>query len=181
MRSRYKFLEKDGIYFVTSTILEWIPVFISESYFKIIIDSLEFCREKKKMKLHVYVIIENHVHLIVSGENLNDTLKSFKMFTAKEIILQLEKDKKDWLLRQLEFFKLRSKKNSIHQIWQEGLHPELVNSEEIFIQKAEYLHENPVRRGFVTKPENWKYSSAGYYITGEKGVIGIDDPFEDNL
>ncbi|MBL7149447.1 MAG: transposase [Candidatus Cloacimonetes bacterium] len=181
MRSRYKFIEEDGIYFVTSTITEWIPVFVSESYFQIIIDSLEFCREKKKMKLHAYVIMENHVHLIVSGENLSDTLKSFKMFTATEIIKQLKFAKKEWLLHQFEFYKKRTKKESIYQVWQEGLHPQLVNEEDIFIQKVEYIHENPVRRGYVIQPEYWKYSSAGYYITGEKGVMGIDDPFENNL
>ncbi|MBC8385248.1 MAG: transposase [Candidatus Cloacimonetes bacterium] len=179
MRSRYKFLESDGIYFVTSTILEWIPIFTSESYFEIIINSLKYCREQKKMRLHAYVILDNHLHLIVSGDKLKDTLKSFKMFTAKGILEQLEIDKKEWLLHQLEFYKLRFKIRSIHQVWQEGLHPEIVNDEELFIQKTEYIHNNPVKRGYVTHPEHWKYSSAGYYILQEKGVIEIDDPWKE--
>ncbi len=179
MRSRYKFVEEDGIYFLTSTILEWFPVFTSESYFQIIINSLKFCLENKQLKLHAYVIMDNHIHLIVSGNTLSETLKSFKMFTAKEIIQQLKTDRKTWMLNQFEYFKQKTKMNSIHQIWQEGLHPQLVNSEDIFIQKANYLHENPVRRGYVLQPENWKYSSAGYYISSEVGKIEIDDPFEE--
>ena len=179
MRSRYKFVEKDGIYFLTSTILEWLPVFTSESYFQIIINSLKFCLEKKQLKLHAYVIMDNHIHLIVSGNTLSETLKSFKMFTAKEIIQQLKTDRKIWLLHQFEYFKQKTKRNSTHQIWQEGLHPQLVNSEDIFVQKANYLHENPVRRGYVLQPENWKYSSAGYYISNEVGEIEIDDLWAD--
>ena len=101
------------------------------------------------------------------------------MFTAKGILKQLEIDKKEWLLHQLEFYKLRYKQRSIHQVWQEGLHPELVNEEGIFLQKAEYIHNNPVKRGYVSQPGYWKYSSAGYYILNEKGEIEIDDPWED--
>ncbi len=145
MRSRYKFIDNDGLYFVTSTIIQWIPIFSSEPYFEIVINSLKFCREQKKMKLHAFVILDNHLHLIVSGDHLKETLKSFKMFTAKEILNKFKTDNSEWLLHQLEFHKLRYKTRSTHQVWQEGLHPELVNEERIFIQKAEYIHHNPVR------------------------------------
>ena len=45
----------------------------------------------------------------------------------------------------------------------------------MLMQKIEYIHMNPVRRGYVERPEFWKYSSANYFITGENGVIEIDE------
>lgn len=86
MRSRYKVIEEKCIYFITSTIAEWIPVFTSEPYFKIIIESLRFCQKNKALKIFVYVIMDNHFHLIVSGEKLSDIISSLKKHTAKKII-----------------------------------------------------------------------------------------------
>ncbi|MDO9577437.1 MAG: hypothetical protein Q7J16_06090 [Candidatus Cloacimonadales bacterium] len=179
MRSRYKIIEEDQIYFITSTIVEWIPVFASEKYFQILVDSIKFCQENKNLKIHAYVFLDNHIHLIASGDDLANTIKSFKMFTAKEILNLLEKDQKHWLLNQLQCYKKKYKISSEHQFWQEGYHPQMIDSESMFIQKAEYMHNNPVRRGLVDEPEFWKYSSAGYYINHETGVISIDDLFED--
>ena len=179
MRSRYKVVEENQIYFITATVVEWIPVFTSEKYFQVLLDSLKFCQKSKALKIHAYVFIPNHIHLIVSGENLTNTIKSFKMFTSKEIIKLLEIAEKGWLINQLHFYKKKYKLNSDHQFWQEGSHSQLINSEKIFIQKAEYMHNNPVRKDYVEKPEFWKYSSANYYINHEKGSLEIDDLFED--
>ncbi len=86
MRSRYKIINEGQLYFITSTIIQWIPVFISEKYFDIIIDSLKFCRKEKGLKIYAYVLIDNHIHLMVSGEKLELIIQSFKRHTAKEIL-----------------------------------------------------------------------------------------------
>ena len=51
MRSRYKVAEQDGLYFITSTIVEWIPVFTNKPYFDLMIQSLGFCRQHKGLQL----------------------------------------------------------------------------------------------------------------------------------
>jgi putative transposase len=174
MRSRYKIIDEGQVYFITSTIIQWIPLFISEKYFEIIIESLKFCRKEKGLKIYAYVILENHFHLIVSGDKLETIIQSFKRHTAKKILENIRNDNKDWLLNQLSFYKLKHKKNSEHQLWQEGYHPELILTDEIFTQKVNYIHFNPVRRGYVSDPSHWKYSSAEIIMNGGKGVLEID-------
>jgi len=174
MRSKYKILNKQGLYFVTSTIVEWIPVFTSEKYFNILTDAVEFSQANKELKVFAYVVMDNHFHMILQHENLTNVMKSIKSFTAKQIIEQLHADRKNWLLNQLHYYKLKYKIESDYQVWQESYHPKQILTDNIFQQKIEYIHLNPVKRGYVNKPEDWKYSSASYFITGEEGVIRLN-------
>jgi len=173
MRSTYKIYDKEGVYFVTSTTVEWIPIFTRKKYFEIIIQSLTFCRKNKGLRIYAFIIMDNHIHMIVSGQNLSQTMKEFKSFTATEIIKVSRQDNRQWLLNQLEFYKKKHKNNSTHQVWQEGFHPKQMTSDEMLSQKVDYIHYNPVEAGFVKKAEDWIYSSASNYILG-KGVIEID-------
>ena len=175
MRSRYKIIEEKCIYFITSTIVEWIPVFTSEPYFKIIIESIRFCQINKGLKVFAYVIMDNHFHLIVSDEKLSDIISSLKKHTAKKIIEQLQSDKKLWLLNQIKYYKKKYKKYSTYQIWQEGFHPQLISSIEMLDQKIEYVHFNSVKRGFVISPEDWKYSSANNRDLNGETILRIDE------
>lgn len=174
MRSRYKILEEQGFYFLTSSIVKWIPIFTKDKYCNILIDSFKFCQNNKNLSILSYVIMENHFHLISSGGNLSDTISSMKMFTAKKIIEELKKDKEDWKLHLFEFYKANHKVNSEHQIWQEGFHPQQIIVEAMLKQKIEYIHNNPVRRGLVENPEYWKYSSASDYILEKEGPIKVE-------
>ena len=90
MRSSYKVTEKNGIYFVSSTIVEWIPIFTHEKYFKIIVDSLNYCKNEKGLKIYFYVIMNNHFHLIVKHPKLSDLMRSLKGFTAVKILEELQ-------------------------------------------------------------------------------------------
>jgi len=174
MRSRYKITAEDGVYFVTSTIVEWLPVFTSKSYFDIIIQSLSFCKTYKGLQLFSYVILDNHFHLIIAGTNLDRTVTDLKKFTARKIIDQLQQDRKAWLLNQLAYYKKRYKTKSDYQVWQEGYHPELIFSYEMLLQKMEYIHNNPVKRGLVVLPEHWLHSSARNYLLNDNTVIQLD-------
>jgi REP element-mobilizing transposase RayT len=158
---------------VTSTIIEFIPVFTSEKYFQIIIDSLKYCRENNGIKIFAYVIMDNHFHLLISSDDLSNKIRSLKRHTAREIIKQAERDNKVWLLNQFKFYKKRYKKESNYQVWQEGVHPQLITTTDMAEQKMNYIHYNPVKKGFVKEPQDWIYSSAGNYYYGE-GVLEID-------
>lgn len=139
----------------------------------IVIASLTFCREQKRLRLHAYVILDNHLHLMVSSENLSQVIRDFKRHTAKEILAVARQDNKQWLLKQFEFFKGAHKGESQHQVWQEGFHPQAITGEEMLRQKLDYIHYNPVRLGLVDRPEDWRYSSARNYF-GQEGVLEID-------
>jgi REP element-mobilizing transposase RayT len=174
MRSRYKITAENGIYFMTSTIVEWLPVFTNKPYFELIIQSFNYCRNHKGLQLYGYVILENHLHLVAAGSNLGKIITDFKKFTARTIIDQLELDRKAWLLNQLAYYKKRYKIKSDYQVWQEGYHPELILTPEMLNQKLEYIHLNPVKRGYVCQAEHWLYSSARNYILGDSSIIALD-------
>lgn len=174
MRSRYKITVEDGVYFVTSTIVAWLPVFTTEPYFDIMIQSLIFCQEHKGLQLFCYAILDNHFHLIVAGPQLGRIITDMKKFTARKIIEQCQQDRKGWLLNQLAYYKKRHKTKSNYQVWQEGYHPELIFPHEMLMQKIDYIHNNPVKRGLVALPEHWLHSSARNYLLGDDSIIQLD-------
>ena len=174
MRDRYKITEKDGIYFITSTIIQWLPVFTGSSYCDIIMNSLKFCMTNKSLKLYAYVILDNHFHFIVSCPELSETIAALKKFTARNILEQLKHDGKEWLLTELAFYKKSYKNESAYQVWQEGVHPVLITDIEMLTQKIEYIHYNPVKRGLVDLPEYWRYSSARNYIHNDHSLIEVN-------
>jgi REP element-mobilizing transposase RayT len=173
MRSRYTIREPGGLYFITCTVVQWIPLFTRKPYFDILIDSLRFCRQHKGLKIYAYVILDNHMHLVVAGDKLTDIIRDFKSYTAKLLIARLGQDQKTWVLNQLQYYKQANKTRSDYQVWQEGFHPQQIVSEEMLHQKIDYLHHNPVRIGVVAQPEDWVYSSARDYAGG-KGLIELD-------
>ena len=99
-------------------------------------------------------------------------MQSFKGFTAQEIITTLKRAGAKTLLDQLSFFKLPHKRRSAYQVWQEGSHPQQIRTEETIWQKLEYIHMNPVKRGYVDDPLHWRYSSARNYA-GQQGLIDV--------
>jgi putative transposase len=175
MRSRYKIIEpeSESPHFITCTIVGWLPVFTRANYLDIIMASLTFCRQQKGLGLHAYVILDNHLHLVVTSDNLSQVIRDFKRHTTKEIITVAHQEKKQWLLKQFELFKGVHKSESQHQVWQEGFHPQAVTSEDMLRQKLDYIHYNPVKIGLVDRPEDWRYSSARNY-SGQDGILDID-------
>jgi len=173
MRTRYTIREEGSPYFITCTVVKWIPLFTRKPYFDILMDSLRFCRQHKGLKIYAYVILDNHLHLVVAGDQLTDIIRDFKSYTAKLLIARLEQDQKTWVLNQLQYHKQPTKTKSAYQIWQEGFHPQQIISEEMLHQKVDYLHHNPVRIGVVARPEDWVYSSARDYAGG-KGLIELE-------
>jgi len=83
-RTRYKIYEPTYPHFVTCTILHWLPIFTRKQSVQIIIDCITFLQEKENLKLYAYVILENHLHMIVSSDDLHKTMQSFKQYTAKQ-------------------------------------------------------------------------------------------------
>ncbi|MBK6877462.1 MAG: transposase [Ignavibacteria bacterium] len=130
-------------------------VFTSEKYFENLTGSFKYSQREKNLKIYSYVILDNHFHSVLSGNNLSQTIASIKSYTARTIIDLLKADKKDWLLNQLEYYKLKHKSNSEYQFCREGFHPQMIYSEEVYRQKVEYIHFNPVKRGLVREPEHW--------------------------
>ena len=174
MRSRYKIFNDNALYFVTSTTVEWVSVFTNEKYYEILIEAIKFYQAKNKLEIFAYVILPNHFHLIVKSDELIDSMKLIKMYSAKEIIKQLLDEKKNYILKLFQANKKIYKTKSNYQVWQEGYKPKEILSDKMLRQKVDYIHYNPVKKGLVSEPMDWKYSSAGFYEKGIEGVIKVD-------
>jgi REP element-mobilizing transposase RayT len=171
-RSRYRIIEDKQPYFLTCTIINWIPIFTNPEAVKIVLDSLMFLQKQNRLILYGFVILENHLHLIASADDLAKGIGDFKSFTARKIIDYLKSKQSSALLKQLEYYKLPHKTDRQYQLWQEGSHPQLIQGEQMLRQKMEYIHNNPVRRGYVDDPVHWRYSSARNYAEKE-GMLPV--------
>jgi REP element-mobilizing transposase RayT len=171
-RSRYRILEPDQPHFLTCTILMWLPVFTRPETTGIVIDSWKYLQAHRGFRLFGYVILENHLHLIASSSDLGKDIHDFKSFTARAIIDVLKQQHVTLLLDQFQSHKARHKKDSEFQVWQEGSHPQLIQGREMMLQKLGYIHNNPVARGYVDEPTDWRLSSARNYA-GRPGLIDV--------
>jgi putative transposase len=175
VRSRYRINDPHAAYFVTATVVSWLPVFTSRARCDILVESLEYCRKNKGLEIFAWVILDNHLHAILSAGELPQVLADFKRHTARSLVEHLEKERCEWLLNQLEYFRSKHKAESRHQVWQEGSHPQQIASDEMLEQKMDYIHHNPVKRGLVAAPEHWRYSSAHAWCEGAEPLMRCDE------
>lgn len=169
-RSRYKITQETQPHFLTFTINQWLPVFTRPDTVNILFNTWKYLQTHRGFKLYGYVILENHLHLIAQSDNLSRDVKAFKAHTARAILDYLQTQNNQFLLRKLAFSKKSYKTHSKHQLWQEDSHPQLIVDENMQRQKLDYIHNNPVKRGYVDKPEHWRYSSARAYFGGESFI-----------
>ena len=170
-----------NIYFVTTTVVDWVAIFTRPLYKQIVVESLDYCQKNKGLVIHAWVLMTNHIHLIVSVDGsiaLSDILRDFKKFTSKKIVAAIEGNEKesrrDWLLDRFRFVAANDKKIQGYKFWQDGNYVELIQSRDFFIQKINYVHQNPVRQQLVDKAECYLYSSARDYA-GQKGLLKIEN------
>lgn len=162
-QTRYKVRDTAYPHFLTCTVAGWLPVFTRSDTADILLNSWRFLQERGRLSLYGYVILENHIHWIAAAGDLIKEVGDFKSYTARRIIDLLEARRVRTLLRQLRDNKLAHKVDRDYQLWQEGSHPQMIFSEEVMRQKLEYIHYNPVKRGYVDDPTHWRYSSARNY------------------
>jgi len=177
MSQKFKAKNPDGLYFITTTIVDWVDLFTRPTYKQIIVDSLNYCITHKGLKVHAWVLMTNHIHLIASCENdLANVMRDFKTFTSKQLSKEIdsgEESRKDWLLGKFRYAAKRVLRSKDFKIWKDGYHPVELTNNEMIDQKMEYIHDNPVRQEIVFLPEHYLYSSARDYA-GEKGVVEVE-------
>ena len=179
MSRKYKFLNKEGLYFVSFATVNWIDVFVRPMYSDIVIQSIIYCKSNLGLELYCWCIMPSHVHLIFRAkENDPDILIGrFKEHTSKHIVKAIESNtqesRKEWMLWMFKRAGAKSSNVQQSQFWQHNNRPIELWSPAVIEQKAEYIHNNPVVAGFVTEASHWQYSSAIDY-SGGKGLIEID-------
>lgn len=167
------------LYFTTSTIIDWVDIFTRPAYKHIIVESLKYCQQFKGLDIYAWVLMTNHLHMIVGTNgkyDISDVLRDFKKFTSKRIVKaimenQLE-SRKEWLLDRCLYRGANDKKTTYFKLWQEGNYVETLHSYDFYREKLDYIHMNPVRQEIVDQPEYYLYSSARNYC-GEEGLLEV--------
>ena len=180
MPSKYRIYDSQEIYFITFAVVEWVDA-LSRPYYKdIVLDSFKYCQQEKGLIIYAYVIMNNHVHLIASakeGFNLSDILRDLKKYSSKKLVKEIENNTQEsrrrWMLWIFRSNGERNSNNEKIQFWQQDNHPICLDSEHLFDQRMDYLHNNPVKEGIVEEPEHYVYSSARDYA-GIKGLLEIE-------
>jgi REP element-mobilizing transposase RayT len=168
--------DKDGIYFLTSTVVDWVDVFTRPVYRHILLDSLRYCITEKGLELYAWVIMSNHIHLVAAskpGFDLSDTMRDFKKYTSKQItaaILTENESRKEWMLNRFEYAGKNNQKIKYYKFWQDGNEAKPIFNFEFLKQKIDYIHNNPVKAEIVEYAEQYKFSSAIDYAGG-KGLL----------
>jgi REP element-mobilizing transposase RayT len=166
---KYRIHSDVGVYFVTFTVVEWLPVFVDEASCKIIVDSLNFCHEKKFLRINAYVIMPTHLHAILfdaefDSVRLKHTLDDFRKFTGRQLL--------DFSVRfrpasLMEVFLNHAGGDRQRRFWQPTRHPEGIRTDRFWKQKLDYIHDNPRRKGLVKSALDWRFSSASFWFDGE--------------
>ena len=171
--------DKEGTYFLTFTVVDWIDVFTRKEHAYVICDSLNYCILHKGLIVHAWVIMSNHLHLIArgaTGHDISAIIRDFKKFTAKKIVQQVQDEpesRREWMVRHFTYRASQIKRVSDHKFWEDGSHAILLDDNQKWEQRFNYLHHNPVAAGIVAEPEHYLLSSAGDYA-GVKGLVNIE-------
>ena len=162
-------IKENKTYYITMTVVNWIDVFTRKNHCDVIIEAFRYCQKSKGLNIYAYCIMSNHIHMLVNASEpfeLKDVIRDFKKFTSKKIIFQIQNEpesRRDWMLKQFEDEANKSIKHKSYKFWQVGNHAIEVYSLKFSWDKINYIHNNPVKAGFVNENYHWKYSSASNY------------------
>ena len=169
MSRKYKIRDREGVYFITSTVIDWVDLFSRQTYRDILLASFRHCIQNRGLVVHAYVVMTNHFHAIVSvkgNEDLAAILRDLKKFTSRRFAEMIKDDaesRRVWLLKKFAFAANRTKRGTHFLVWQEGYHAKQLMDDASCQQALSYIHQNPVRAGWVAMPHHYLYSSASNY------------------
>jgi REP element-mobilizing transposase RayT len=177
--ARWKNLAESGhTMFVSTTILGFVPVFKIERTADTIAAAILADCKHEEARVDAFVVMPEHVHLLLqipmgrTGSELMDRLKT----AWANRILDVATDKCRTALRNANR-RLRSR-----SVWQRSFRGLVVEDKETWVQKLEYIHNNPVRRGLCERPEDYRWSSAKLWNDGcwKEGLLVEDEAFSKN-
>ena len=177
----HKITNQNALHFITPTIVGWIDIFTRKVYKDIIVDSLKFCIENKGLSVHAWVIMSNHLHLMISakeGFELSNIIRDFKRHTAKEIIKYIVQNPKEsrqaWILNMMKYYAKYNKNIAVYQVWKRDNHPIELATPKWIKARFDYIHLNPVRAGIMESAEHYLFSSAKDYILLKDGLAPLE-------
>jgi REP element-mobilizing transposase RayT len=180
MPVKRKITEPDGVYFITFTCCQWLPLIEITKGYDLIYNWFDHLKSKGHY-ITGYVIMPNHVHALIgfrnTGQSINTIVGNGKRFIAYEIINRLTQQGDTKLLHQLTLA-VEAKdreRNKKHEIWQDSFDWKECRTHKYMQQKLDYMHDNPCRGkwNLVAAPIDYEHSSAKFYIAGEHAAYPV--------
>ena len=141
----------------------------ARDYFLKVLDEV---RARHKFLLLGYVLMPEHVHLLLSEPTLSDPSKVLQVLKQK--VSRALRDTASKLILRQPSVRFAEGVDEEGAFWQRRFYDFNVWSEKKVNEKLEYMHANPVKRELVTHPKDWPWSSWSHYAKGEQGLIRID-------
>lgn len=159
-------------YYLTSVAHDRLPIFRLDLIKQIICNAWCEARKSGEILIFAYVIMPDHAHIISDGHrDISDVLRFTNGISAKRILDYLKENEFESSLKKLR--QQEKRKGYKYSVWQH--HPDAfrITGEDTFMQKVNYIHQNPVRAGLVENAEDYRFSSARLW----KGNPLDDEPF----
>ena len=171
-----RYRQTGHIYYITTNVYNFHPIFTCASFVIPLLDSLNYYRFQYDVALIGYVIMRDHLHLLLFPENvdvLSAMIRDFKEFTAKRLIRQATVEKRqEWLDAFAHAGAVTGR--SQNKVWQDSFWEMNLFSDRFIRQKLNYIHRNPVRAKLVDEPGTYPYSSYRNYAFDDESLIEID-------
>ncbi|HVT84410.1 MAG TPA: hypothetical protein VHD35_04365 [Chitinophagaceae bacterium] len=168
-------VEKDGIYFITFTCCQWLPLFQLTGGHDTVYKWFDYLKSKGHYIVG-YVIMPNHLHALIafkhSDKTINTIISNGKRFMAYEIISRLQQQQATEILKQLSDAVSSSdkKRGKLHQVFEPSFDWKECRNNDFIKQKLNYMHDNPCKGvwNLAANAVDYPHSSAWYYQTGEQ-------------
>ena len=162
--------------FIITTVVKFITIFNKELYCDLLIKNAKHYQNRYKFNVIADVIMPSHFHWIVEVNpkfgTISDIMRDIKKCSAWDIMEAIEK--LDPKLSSIFWEEGRKFPHHKRKFWMKRFDDEVIRNEKMFWKKLHYIHNNPVEAALVTKPENYKYSSARNYVFGDQSVLHVD-------
>ena len=175
-----RYYDPGQLQFITASTYRRTPVFNSLRFCREFVRVLEELREQLGFLLIGWVLMPEHFHLLLRPEPAESTtqiIHQLKQRTAFSILTALrESHQYRWCRQILGRLRLPATVHSKAQyrVWQRRFYPFNVFSEEKRLEKLNYMHGNPVKRGLVSSPEQWPWSSFRFYYLNDPSVLKMN-------
>jgi putative transposase len=169
----------DSIYplFITTTIIDFVPVFRDPILAKRCLEVFEDRRHHHQMRVYAYVLMPSHLHAITHAPSKGATssfIREWKSLTAELILASIPAQWSDLFAQAARRY--GEPERNKHKVWMARFDDVALYNQNTFTTKLEYIHCNPVKAGLARRPEDYSYSSAPFYAdTPHAGVIALAD------
>ena|SRR5690349_21692780 len=184
MPVRKAIAEKDGIYFITFTCTNWMPLFKICNAYDAVYNWFSYLKAQGH---HIigYVIMPSHVHAVIAFSNtaksINVIISNGKRFIAYDLVKRLQQQNSRLILGELSasLNNTERKEGKLHNVFETSFDWKECRTEKFIQQKLDYMHFNPCKGNkLVDLPEQYEHSSAKYYIEAVQGIYPVTNFME---